>query len=110
MKEIVTQGESVMTNDDNERRLPPPIPDNFISNKCRNSQTRQQKPPKAPLRAITIKGNALRAAVRNGTRSTTRTFTKDSSTYGRKPGWPSGGPNIPKPVSSSGTRRRAGTC
>jgi hypothetical protein len=51
-----------MNDDDNQRQLPPPIPDNLISNEFRNRQTRQQKPP----RAITAKAAALRAAVRNG--------------------------------------------
>jgi hypothetical protein len=44
------------------------IPDTFISNEFRNGKTPQEKLPKAPFRAIIIKGNALRAAIRNGNR------------------------------------------
>jgi hypothetical protein len=57
--------ENVMNGDDNQRRQPP-IPSKLISNEFRAGQTRQEKPPKAPFRAITIKAEPLRAAVRNG--------------------------------------------
>ena len=54
-----------MRND--ERRLPqPPTNQHVIPNAYKNGKTVQKKPPKAPLRAITIKGNELRAAIRNG--------------------------------------------
>src|SRR5215469_2513972 len=56
-----------MRNDDNERRLPqPPTNGHVIPNAYQNGKTVQKKPPKAPLRAITIKGNEPRAAIRNG--------------------------------------------
>ena len=55
-----------MNDDNNERRLPPRLPEKFVPNKVRNGSWREETPPRAPLRAIRIKGDALRAAVRNG--------------------------------------------
>ena len=53
-------------NDDHERRLPPPIDESRLLNEFRNGHTRQQKPPRAPFRAISAKANALPIAARNG--------------------------------------------
>ena len=55
-----------MSNDEKERRLPPPANGHVIPNAYKNGKTVQKKPPKAALRAITIKGRELRAAIRNG--------------------------------------------
>lgn len=52
--------------DDDERTLPRPIPKKLIANEYTPDRFKQQPLDRAPLRAITIKGNALRAAMRNG--------------------------------------------
>jgi hypothetical protein len=55
-----------MNDNHNERQLPPPIPAKLISNEWRNGKVRQASPPRPPLRAVKLKGDQLRAAVRNG--------------------------------------------
>ena len=49
-----------------ERRLPPEIPESSLPERVRPNKFRQQLLPRAPLRAIKIKGDQLRAAVRQG--------------------------------------------
>jgi hypothetical protein len=47
-------------------KLPQPPEKHLVPNEYTAEKFRQQPPPKAPVRAIKIKGDQLRAAVRNG--------------------------------------------
>lgn len=51
---------------DDDHRLPEPPPKQLRPNEYTPDKFRQQAPPKAPLRAVKIKGDELRAAIRNG--------------------------------------------
>jgi hypothetical protein len=58
-----------MSSDDDfedERQLPPEIPEHLIPNEYKPDKWAQQRLPKPPLRALKQKGDALRASIRTG--------------------------------------------
>ena len=86
-------------NDDNERRLPPRLPEKLVPNKVRTGSWRQEAPPKAPSAPSASRATPSAPLSATATSSTGRTSTNATSTCGRKPACAFGGPSTISPAS-----------